>query len=152
MQKLIAEVIENGIAQCSRLNLSIYTFALYYDHESAAVSVCVDTRANSQKTVRQINRHSYQYFQKHVAACDLSAAGLWCANTGRSLSLGDFVLVNAGRQEVESDNPEIYLAMVKGLLAAQARIMALAESPEELLLCCSGPNDEVEYWWSPDPA
>jgi len=40
----------------------VYTFALYHDHESAAVSVCVDTEANSRRVVAHTNRYNMKHF------------------------------------------------------------------------------------------
>src|SRR3712207_5236771 len=95
--ELFAEVLSNAIEEVRERRTPVYTFALYHDHESAAVSVCVDTEENSLRPVAKSNAYGIKHFAKAVAAGDLKSAALWNANTGRSLSLGDFALVNVAR-------------------------------------------------------
>ncbi|TDP61420.1 hypothetical protein [Roseateles toxinivorans] len=52
--KLFSEVLANAISEVKRRQVPVFTFALYHDHESKAVSVCVDTEENSGKVVRSI--------------------------------------------------------------------------------------------------
>ena len=148
--QLCAEVIEKAIAEVKAREVPVFTFALYHDHESGTVSVCVDTEENSRKVVQSINSFNMKYFMKEVQSGDLKSASLWQANIGRSLSLGDFELVNLARtklEEVEVDD-RFYVEMVQSLVAAQRNISALAPEPGSLVFACSGADDEVAYVWS----
>ena len=64
-------------------------------------SLCVDTAESSAETVRSMNDFSSKYFQAAVEEGDLATAGLWQANVGRSLSFGDFVMVNVARTDLD---------------------------------------------------
>ena len=90
---LFDEVLSNAIDELRECGTRVYTFAFYHDHESAAVSVCVDTEANSRRFVAKSNAYRIRHFAKAVSAGNLKSAALWNANTGRSLSLGDFAMV-----------------------------------------------------------
>src|SRR5688572_25063375 len=100
--------------------------------------------------VQDINSYNRQHFAEAVQAGDLKAAGLWNANIGRSLSLGDFAFVNIARVELAPGQAEksLFVAMLRGLLASESEIAAFAPERRALLFCCSGPNEEVEYTWS----
>jgi hypothetical protein len=145
---IVEGVIAEGLGEAKRRALSIYTFALYYDHESSAISACVDTIENSALVVNKINSFNAGYFRKAVNSSDLKQASLWRANIGRSLSLGNFAIVNAGRVSVSDSPEEITKALLKSLVFAQEAVVAQSVGRDKLLPCCSGPNDEVEYWWS----
>lgn len=143
--------IDQALAEAARRDLAIHTFALYYDHESPAISVCIDTAESSRRTVADINAYNRKYFEEVVAAGDLKTAALWEANIGRSLSLGDFALFGAARAELAPDfepDPAFFLLMMQRVMAAEGRIAVLAKDRSELVLCCTGPDDEVEYCWS----
>ena len=151
MRALIEKVIEQALFEAKSRNVPIYTFALYYDHESPAVSVCIDTEEQSKATVKSMNTYSRIYFGRAVADGDLSGAALWRANIGRSLSLGDFHMVNVARTELAGDfvpGDDFFLALVQALVAAEAKVSAQSGNTESLLLCCSGKDDEVALWWS----
>jgi hypothetical protein len=148
--QLFENVLSAALAQVKAAGIPVFTFALYHDHESAAVSVCVDTEESSVRSVRATNQFNMRYFMKAVAAGDLADASLWQANIGRSLALGDFALVNAARTSIGSVsvNDEFYLAMVRALVAKQQQVSDLSTNPERLVFACSGPDDEVAYVWS----
>jgi hypothetical protein len=156
-RELFSSVLRQALAEIRKETIPVYTFALYHDHESATVSVCVDTQESSAKLVASSNAHSMRYFAEAIAEKDLKAASLWQANIGRSLSLGDFALVNSARTELGKVKPnkDFYLNMVEAIIQAQSEIVALAPNPEQLLFACSGPNDKVAYVWAmvpPNPA
>jgi hypothetical protein len=147
---LFASVLTSAIAEVERQGVPVFTFALYHDHESGAVSVCVDTEESSNRSVAATNRFNMRYFAKAVAQGDLESADLWQANIGRSLSLGDFQLVNLARTKIEDIevNHKFYVAMVQALFAVQGRLVPLSPNPERLVLACSGADSEVAYVWS----
>lgn len=147
---LFASVLDNALADVKALSIPVFTFALYHDHESEAVSVCVDTEENSNQFVIATNHFNMRYFKKAIEIGDLQEAQLWQANIGRSLSLGDFKLVNLARTQLNGIpiNDQFYVAMVQALVAVQARLATLAPKPERLVFACSGPNEEVAYVWS----
>ena len=148
MEPIIAEVIDRALREIREAKVPVHTFALYYDHESPALSVCVDTAENSARVVRGINSFNRPHFASAARCGNLKSASLWCANIGRNLSLGDFTRVNVARTEVPRANESFFRAMLTGLLAKEAAIEALAVDRSALLICCSGPNDEVEFLWS----
>jgi hypothetical protein len=148
--QLFALVLESALAEARERNVPVFTFALYHDHEAAAISVCVDTEQRSDKVVRSINAYNMRHFLRAVQAGDLETAALWQANIGRSLSPGDFEWVNLARAplgEVQVDD-QSYVEMVRSVVARQDAIAALAPNPDRLVFACSGPEDEVAYVWS----
>ncbi len=150
---LFAEVLSNAIDEVRERSTPVYTFAFYHDHESAAVSVCVDTEENSLRSVARSNAYGIKHFAKAVAAGDLKSAALWSANIGRNLSLGDFALVNVARANLDEITPGkgFHLAMVRALCERQQQVAELSLAPERLLFCCSSARAEVEYMWSLNP-
>ena len=151
MRALIERIIDQALSESERKQVPIYTFALYFNHESLALSVCIDTEENSKATVARINTYNRKYFSPAVASGDLKGASLWLANAGRSLSLGDFHIVNVAREELPegfSPSQEFFVSLVQTLAIAERKIAEQAESPQSLLLCSSGMSSEVEYWWS----
>jgi hypothetical protein len=152
--KLLDSVLQRALAEVRQKSVPIYTFALYHDHESNAVSVCVDTEENSAKCVASTNRYNMKYFMKAIAEKDLKAASLWQANIGRSLSLGDFTLVNAARTDLgkAKTTAAFYLSMIEALVRVQGEVIALSPNPERLAFASSGPDDEVAYVWSAQSA
>jgi hypothetical protein len=147
---LLAKVLQDALQEVRQKAIPVYTFALYHDHESGAVSVCVDTQENSRRTVVQMNCYNMKYFMGAVRDKDLKTASLWQANTGRSLSLGDFTLVNSARVSLGSIKTDatFYLTMVEAMVDVQSEIAELSPDPERLVFACSGPDDEVAYVWS----
>ena len=150
MNSNVASVLENAIAALREKRMDVYTFALYFDHESPALSVCADTAANSQMTVQQSNAYNRKYFETAVLSGDLQAASMWCANTARSLALGDFVVKNLARSTVKGTeiDAEFYRGMLRALLNVEDEVATLTTNRTSLLLCCSGPLDEAEFYWS----
>ena len=144
------EVLSKAIAEVKAKRIPVFTFALYFDHESEALSVCVDTEDNSARTSASINVYNAKHFHGAIQQSDLRMAHLWQANVGRSLSIGDFVLVNAARTEVLGiDQDEaLFLQLVRSLVAREFDVLNLAPSREKLIFACSGLNSEVEYVWS----
>jgi hypothetical protein len=151
MNATAASVLEEAISTLRQKRMDVYTFALYFDHESPAISVCADTVANSIVTVSKINAYNRKYFDPAVTSGDLDAASMWRANTGRSLALGDFVVKNLARRTVDGSevSEEFYLGMLRSLLNVEDKVTTLTTDKASLLLCCSGPSDEVEFYWSP---
>ena len=54
MRGLIEKVIDQALFEARSRNVPVYTFALYYDHESPAISVCVDTEEQSKAAPRSV--------------------------------------------------------------------------------------------------
>jgi hypothetical protein len=149
MSTIAASVLRGAISELRQKRLDVYTFALYFDHESKAISVCADTASNSAATVRGINTYNRKYFDPAVASGDLKAASLWCSNIGRSLSLGDFVAKNLARTPVKGSiiGNEIFVGMLRALMDAESEVATLTGHKDTLLLCCTGPSDETEFYW-----
>lgn len=80
MSTIATSVLTEAISELRQKRLDVYTFALYFDHESKVISVCADTAFNSAATVRGINTYNRKYFDPAVASGDLKAASLWCSN------------------------------------------------------------------------
>lgn len=150
----LRDVVDRGLQEVRKRDIRIYTIALYHDHESAAVSVCVDTRDNSERVALEINAYNTKHFRRAIEAGDLDKAVLWQAGPGRSLSLGDFSAVNLARTDLPRGlvfwrQPKInQLAMVRALMAHEGDIRALSLDPKQTILACSGPEDEVALLWS----
>lgn len=127
----------------------IFTFALYYDHESYSVEVCADTVYNSQLTVRASNAFRREQFFSAIEREDLESAASWNSNTGRSFSLGDFQYKMLGWEPIKAPNNStpFYRTMVRALIRNSHRIAALTRHPEQLVLCCSTKNNEVGLFW-----
>ena len=150
-RQLFDSVVAAAIAEERRNATPVYTFALYHDHESRAVSACIDTLENSVRLVRSINSYNAKHFCRALKNGDLSEAALWTGNIGRSLSLGDFVLKNIGRTKsakFESD-PDFYVEMARSIAAAEADILACSTMPADVIFACSTAKDEVGLWWGP---
>ena len=147
---VFATVLNAALKELQAASTPVFTFAFYHDHESHAVSVCVDTEENSFKRVLATNRYNNRYFQKAIAEGDLEAAGLWQANVGRNLSLGDFSLVNVARTSLGTlkITKNFYLTMIRSVISVQPQIAALSPRPERLLFACSGADSEVAIVWS----
>lgn len=150
LARLVNEILGQAIARVRNEAVPIYTFALYHDHESAALSVCIDTEENSRRCVAQMNRYAKKHFADALTRGNLGAAALWRANVGRSLSLGDFALVNMARRDLGPlrDQDDFYLTLVRSLALVESPVLALSPDPERTLFCCSGADDETQYVWS----
>jgi hypothetical protein len=144
------QVLAEAVAAVRREGISVYTFAFYHDHESHAVSVCVDTEESSKRLVASSNAYHQKYFWPAIENGDLEHAALWTANPGRSFSLGDFALVNLARTDLPRGEipKDFYVEMVRALHAKEAEIVALAQSPASLLFCTSGADDDVALTWA----
>jgi hypothetical protein len=151
MNTTATSVLGDAISELRLRQTDVYTFALYFDHESSAMSVCADTIENSAITVRQTNNYNRKYFDPTVESGDLQAASLRSANIGRSVSLGNFVVKNLARTQVARADigEEFYRGMLRALMQAEDKVVTLSSNKNTLLLCCSGPSDEVEFYWSP---
>jgi len=149
-QKIAAAVIDQALAEVVADQIPVFTFALYFDHESPALSVCVDTRSNSDAQILEQNAYSSRYFHRSIADGDFEQAKRWQANVGRNLSLGDFTKVNIARVELDLPNYTDVdcVALVRELMSREAEIRSLASSPDDLVFCCSTPEDEVGLVWS----
>jgi len=151
MRIFIDGILADALAQVRAAGVSVYTFAIHFDHESHALSVCVDTIEKSRSTVASINVYNSRYFHKAVASGDLKGASLWQANIGRSLSLGDFHLVNVARRDLPTDievSSEFFVCLVQALVSIESEVAAISTAPEALVFCCSGMENEVEYCWA----
>ena len=147
---LFHDVLESALSEIESSGLPVFTFAMYHDHESGAVSVCADSEENSARAVASMNAYNAKCFGTAVAKGDLKDAALWQANVGRSLSLGDFAIVNAARTdigEVPVDD-RFYVLMAQAVVAIQDRVAALAPQPDKLVFACSGADDEVALVWA----
>ncbi len=129
----------------------IITFALYFDHEGSALSVCADTIENSQRTVDQTNSFNFKYFSKAIEHSDLEKASLWQCNIGRSLSVGDFKHVNLARRDMPShmSATKLFLEMPKGIMRHTHSILAVCDPRNQIVFATSTENDEVGLVWSP---
>lgn len=154
IDRLLADVLSQAIAEVRESGLDVYTFAFYHDHESAAVSVCVDTEESSARLVLSQNAFNAKHFVRAVAEGDLQRAALFQVNTGRSLSLGDFALVNIARTDLERirSDDRFYLSMIRTLRSRESEILQLTSAPQRLLFCSSSADDEVGYLWSAEPS
>ena len=147
---LFRAVLVRALEELEAAPIPIYTFALYHDHESSAVSVCVDTEESSQRLVLSTNRYNAGHFLQEVRAGNLRGASLWQANIGRSLSLGDFARVNLARSPLNglAIDDDFYLEMVRAVCEVAERIGALSPDPNRVIYATSGKDDEVAYVWS----
>jgi hypothetical protein len=150
LRETLAKVISTALGEASRRGLAIYTIALYYDHESHAVSVCIDTEESSAKSVRSMNAYNMKYFHEAVDQGDLADAALWQANIGRSLSLGDFALVGLCRTDLGDEAPrqDFFVEMARSLMSAEPEVLRQAGDPDRVLFACSTADDEVGLAWS----
>ena len=147
---LFHEVLESALGEIESSGLPVFTFAMYHDHESGAVSVCADSEENSARAVASMNAYNAKHFGIAVAKGDLEQAALWQANVGRSLSLGDFAIVNAARTNIGAVpvDDQFYILMAQAVVAIQDRVAALAPQPDKLVFACSGADDEVALVWA----
>jgi hypothetical protein len=150
LREILAKVISTALAEAARRSIAIYTIALYYDHESHAVSVCMDTEANSAECVRGTNAYNMRYFYEAIDEGDLGDAALWQANVGRNLSLGDFALVNLCRTDLGDETPDqdFFVEMVRTLVSAESDVLRQASDPDRVLFVCSTAADEAGLVWS----
>ena len=149
IERLFDDVISTAILEIRASGMDLFTFAFYHDHESAAVSICADTKASSVRSVRGHNAFFLKRFAEAVARSDLRKAELFKANAGRSLSLGDFEMVNVARTDLGPIpvDADFYLQMIRAVRAREGEIVELAGDVESLLFCASSAKWEVGYVW-----
>lgn len=151
IEPIVEKVISNALMEARRKDVVIHTFALYYDHETPAVSVCIDTEENSKAQAIRTNAFARQRFMQAVAEGDLEHAARWHGNSDRSFALGSFHMVNVARVDLSRNftpTKAFFLMLVKSLMAAEPAVVAQARLPSSLRLCCTGANDEVQFIWS----
>ncbi|VVT04999.1 hypothetical protein [Erythrobacter sp. EC-HK427] len=142
-------VIDTALRVLFDKGADIFTFALYYDHESYGVCAYADTRGNSLATARQFNAFQAARFHEALAAKDLEKASSWAKVPERSYSIGDFTHKHLGWVDIKAPNNSapFYLAMLNALLRNADRIAALSRDPDSLVFCSNGKRDEVEFTW-----
>ena len=152
-QRLFNDVLARAISEVRARGIDVFTFAFFHDHESAAVSICVDTEASSTRSVMSQNAFNIRHFADAVDRADLEEAALFKANGGRSLSLGDFEMVNVARTDIARIRPDdnFYLSMIRALREREREVIPLARDPHRLLFCVSSADDEVGYLWTAQP-
>jgi hypothetical protein len=150
LQGQVRQVIERAIAFASEEQINVYSFSFYLDHESRAISVCLDTHENSKNKVMEENSYNSNYFRKCIDDNDLEGALMWCANPGRNLSLGDFKFVNVSREDLLESSPDkkVCEIMLRTLVEFEDAVSQLTKIPDELLLSCSTANDELGLTWT----
>ena len=155
IEQFLDDIVSLAIGELRNEPTPVYTFAFYHDHESGAVSVCVDTKANSAEAVLRSNRWSIKYFDEHIQAGELEDAQLFQANAGRNLSLGDFAKINISRMDLpEGFEPcdDLYLGMVRSVMRHQEAILELSHDPDTVLFCSSTSDAEVGITWPRNPS
>ena len=141
------QLVDEALSKAS--NIDIYTFAIYHDHESGFVSVCIDTKKNSEQRLEDSNKYSMKHFRRTIDEGNLDEAVLWQANIGRNLSLGDFEAVNIAEREIgeTSIDDVFYLSIVKALQNEARKILRQSTFGSSLLFCCSTAEEEVGLTW-----
>jgi hypothetical protein len=149
-EELLKVVLTKAIEEVRRSGIDVFTFAFYHDHESGAVSICADTETRSRQSVRSHNAFVIKYFIEALNHGDLKKMALFNANTGRSLSLGDFELVNVARTRLGRVRPDeaFYMAMIRTLRATEPEILELSSDPQRVLFCASSADAEVGFTWA----
>ncbi len=148
MKKFFDDMIDESLRKFNK-EKSIYTFAFYHDHESDAVSICIDTEDNSMKKVSESNENTKKYFYSFLEQGDMDSLKLWNFQTGRNFSLGDFSLVNIVYKNIEKEliSPSIYLEMIKSIERNKSKILKYSKNPEKVFFYCSSESNEVQYIW-----
>lgn len=143
------KIIEKALNILFSKGTDIYTFALYYDHESSAVSVCVDTKINSKSVARKSNEFAFQTLKNAISEKNMDRAKIFGRCSERSFSLGDFKVRSLGWEPMKAPNNSapFYLALVEVLFRNSKKIAALSNTPDELVLCCSTNDSEVGLAW-----
>jgi hypothetical protein len=144
------KLIFDALQLASKKKIDIYTFALYHDHESGVVSVCLDTIESSTESVQNSNEFSNEYFKRSIKENDLKAAAQWCANGGRSFSLGDFKSVNITGINVtpKTSKSKLYIDMVLAINEMSELISRQSKHGKQLMFCSSTATEEVGLVWS----
>lgn len=149
LNSILDEMINESLQIIKKENASIYTFAFYHDHETEAISICIDTEENSNKQITSSNDYSKKYFQENLKNGDMKSLQLWNFNTGRNFSLGDFSYVNIVYKKLDKRfiTPDMYLNMIKSIERNKSKILTYSQSSKKVVFCCSSENNEVEYIW-----
>lgn len=84
MHRFLEDVLLAALSELRSDPIDLYTIAFYHDHESRAVSVCADTKSESQQTVRAGNAWAMKYFAQHIDDGNLQDARMFQANTGEA--------------------------------------------------------------------
>jgi len=147
MKQIFEKMIDEALSKAKHLD--IFTFGIYHDHESGFVSICIDTKENSDKEVIESNKYSMKHFKRVINEGSLEEAALWQANIGRNLSLGDFEAVNIVEHELNNTKVDdsFYLAMVKAANNKAASVLKQSTHGASLVFCCSTANEEVGLTW-----
>lgn len=149
---IVENVLRTAITELTGMGADIFTFALYFDHEACALSVCVDSEKSSKATVARINSYNTTHFHRAIAQGDMESANLWQANIGRSLSLGNFEHVNIARTDVPPEiiDETFFRSVTNGLINAEQDVIALisSENKSRVLFGCSTADSEIGLVWS----
>ncbi len=129
--------------------IRIFTLAFYHDTESRSISIQIDDRENSKELVRRSNTFTQKQFHAALREKEIEKATGFHAGWHRSLSLGDFKLRHLGMKLVNAPrNPNVfYLAMLNAAVRYNRYILALADDPNDTVICCSGPRDDCQFVW-----
>lgn len=150
MKENFKELIFSALSVAKAKSIDIYTFALYHDHESGFVSVCVDTLESSNLSAIKQNEFSIKYFNRAINEGDIKGAQRWQANGGRSLALGSFKIRNAA--EIQLSNQKVkstfYIEMVSAINEMKDLISIQSTHGKQLIFCCSTEDDEVGLVWA----
>ena len=151
VRRMASEVLDEAIGVCTSDEIDLFTFSFYLDHESRAVSVCIDTDENSFAQVREQNRRTGARFAELMADPEAGDVALWQPNLGRNTSLGDFTYVNLARRAYvfPHSHRSVSDALLRTLFERQAEIVSLSRRPDQLLLSASTPDDEFGICWFP---
>ncbi len=149
MDILCDELINETLNILTTKQISIYTFAFYHDHESDAISICIDTESNSEKVVNSSNEFTLKYFHDELSNQNLDSLKLWNINSGRNLSLGDFQYANIVYKNIDKRfiNSDMYLSMINSIERNKSRIVSYSKCPDKIVFCCSSADNEVAYIW-----
>ena len=143
------DLIFASLKKIEKAKINIYTYALYHDHESGFVSVCIDTKDNSLRSVQSSNDYVREKFITAIGNNDLKKALLWQCNAGRNFSLGNFKYINIEEIKVplKPKSNSFYLDMVKAIEEMSELIIRHSSYGKELAFCCSTKSEEVGLIW-----
>jgi hypothetical protein len=150
MKEIFNNLVDKSIFELAKIKIDVYTYAFYHDHESFAVSICVDTKENSIKSLLSQNEFTLTQFDKLIQEKDLKMASLFKYNTSRNFSLGDFKCVNMCRTDIRKGtaiDDQFYIDMVETINNHKEEIKKLSSEPEDVVFCCSTESDEVGLIW-----
>ncbi len=144
------DLIYAALQKVAKANIDIYTFAIYHDHESGFVSICIDTKENSKNTILNANSFIKEQFQLAIENDDLDRAADWQTSGGRSFELGSFRHKNIDdiRVPINPKRKSFYLDMVKAVQEMSELIARHSSHGKNLLFCSSTSKREVGLVWS----